>query len=153
MSKPEQESIHPDEIDQRELEDFKTKVSKWCEIDNKIRQFEQVVKAHKKQKEEFCADILKFMEGYEISNVKTAFGKLQKVENETKVPVTKALIEDKVKSYFAKIGLKNSKEQSELLVEDLYENREKKKVVRLKRVVPREKKDKKSTVPDGLKKI
>jgi len=154
MSKTEQESIHPDEIDQKELQDFKSKVSKWCEMDNKIKQFEQVVKAHKKQKEELCTDILEFMEGYEISNVKTAFGKIQKIESETKAPITKGLIEDKINSYFTKIGVKNSKEQTEILIEDLYENREKKKTVRLKRVLPREPKaPKKSTVPDGLKKI
>ena len=105
MSKTEQESIHPDEIDQKELQDFKSKVSKWCEMDNKIKQFEQVVKAHKKQKDELCTDILEFMEGYEISNVKTAFGKIQKIESETKAPITKGLIEDKINSYFTKIGV------------------------------------------------
>lgn len=152
------QSVNPEDLDQKELQNFKLKVNRWCEIDNKIKQFEQVVKAHKKQKDELCGDILKFMEGYEISNIKTSFGKLEKIESETKLPITKTLISDKVNTYFSKIGLKNSKEQSEILIQDLYDNREKKKIVRLRRTAPKEPKDtsvssKKSIVPESLKKI
>lgn len=154
-------SVSPDEFDGAELKDFRVKVNKWCELDNKIKQFEQVVKAHKKMKDELCSDILEFMEGYDISNLTTPFGKLQKVESVTKVPITKTLIEDKLSTYFNKLGVKNSKEQSESLVKDLYDNREKKTSMRLRRIAPRAPraaKDKddssrKSTVPEGLKKI
>jgi hypothetical protein len=157
-----QESVNPEDIDGNELQQFKVKVNKWCELDNKIKQYEQVVKAHKKLKEDLCGDILEFMSSYDISNLKTPLGKLQKVESFTKAPITKGLIEQRVESYFSKLGVKNSKEQSEVLVNDLYENREKKKSVRLRRIVPRvpkaqkEKDDstsKKSIVPDSLKKI
>jgi hypothetical protein len=157
-----QDSVNPDDIDGNELQKFKTSVNKWCELDNKIKQYEQVVKAHKKLKEDLCGDILEFMEGYDISNLKTPFGKLQKVESFTKTPITKVLIEKKVETYFNKMGVKNSKEQSETLVKDLYDNREKKKSVRLKRITPKTIKEskeesssisKKSTVPESLKKI
>lgn len=154
-------SVSPDEFDGAELKDFRVKVNKWCELDNKIKQFEQVVKAHKKMKEELCSDILEFMEGYDISNLTTPFGKLQKVESVTKVPITKTLIEDKLSVYFTKLGVKNSKEQSETLVKDLYDNREKKTSMRLRRIAPRAPKapkdkddsSRKSNVPEGLKKI
>jgi hypothetical protein len=99
---------------------------------------------------------------------------IEKVESETKIPVTKVMIEEKVHTYFSKLGFKNSKEQSQTLIKDLYDNREKKKVVRLKRIAPKEPKppkepkvpkktkvkdidgsttSKKSIVPDSLKKI
>jgi hypothetical protein len=155
-------SVSPDEFDGAELKDFRVKVNKWCELDNKIKQFEQVVKAHKKMKDDLCGDILEFMEGYDISNLTTPFGKLQKVESVTKVPITKTLIEEKVSNYFTKLGVRNSKEQSESLVKDLYDNREKKTSMRLRRIAPRAPKNtkgekdessRKSTVPDGLKKI
>jgi hypothetical protein len=153
------ESVNPDDIDGTELQQFKLKVNKWCELDNKIKQFEQVVKTHKKLKEDLCGDILEFMSGYDISNLKTPFGKLQRVESFTKTPITKGLIEQKIETYFTKLGVKNSKEQSEILINDLYENREKKKSVRLRRIVPRAPKEqdessgRKSNVPDSLKKI
>ena len=152
-------SVSPDEFDGAELKEFRQKVNKWCELDNKIKQYEQVVKAHKKMKEDLCGDILEFMEGYDISNLKTPFGKLEKVQSVTKVPITKVLIEEKVSTYFTKLGVKNSKEQSETLVKDLYDNREKKTSVRLRRIAPRTPKAEKtkaskpSNVPDGLKKI
>jgi hypothetical protein len=117
------------------------------------------------------------MDGYEISNLKTPFGQIEKVESETKVAVTKVMIEERVQNYFSKLGFKNSKEQSQTLIKDLYDNREKKKVVRLKRIAPKEPKppkpqkeqkvpkktkvkdidgsttSKKSIVPESLKKI
>jgi hypothetical protein len=132
------DSVNPEDIDSNELQQFKIRVNKWCELDNKIKQFEQVVKAHKKLKEDLCEDILQFMEGYDISDLKTPFGKLQKVESFTKTPITKGLIGQRVESYFSKLGVKNSKEQSETLVKDLYDNRDKKKSVRLRRIIPKE---------------
>lgn len=157
-------SVSPDEFDGAELKDFRVKVNRWCELDNKIKQFEQVVKAHKKMKDDLCGDILEFMEGYDISNLTTPFGKLQMVESVVKVPITKTLIEEKVSTYFNKLGVKNSKEQSESLVKDLYDNREKKTSMRLRRIapkaprapkVPKDKDDssRRSNVPEGLKKI
>jgi hypothetical protein len=157
-------SVSPDEFDGAELKDFRIKVNRWCELDNKIKQFEQVVKAHKKMKDDLCGDILEFMEGYDISNLTTPFGKLQMVESVVKVPITKTLIEEKVSTYFNKLGVKNSKEQSESLVKDLYDNREKKTSMRLRRIapkaprapkVPKDKDDssRRSNVPEGLKKI
>jgi len=154
-------SVSPDEFDGAELKDFRIKVNRWCELDNKIKQFEQVVKAHKKMKDDLCGDILEFMEGYDISNLTTPFGKLQMVESVTKVPITKTLIEDKLSTYFNKLGVKNSKEQSESLVKDLYDNREKKTSMRLRRIAPKTPKapkdkddsSRRSNVPEGLKKI
>ena len=78
----EQETIDPTEINTNDLQQFKLTVNKWCELDNKIKQYEQVVKAHKKIKDELCNSILEFMEGYEISNLKTPFGQIQKVETQ-----------------------------------------------------------------------
>ncbi len=151
-------TISQEDVDKSQLQTFKQKVAKWCEIDNKIKQYEQVVKAQKKAKDELCGEILEFMEGYEISDLNTPYGKIQKIQSQTKAPITKALIEKKVENYFTKLGVKNSKEQSEVLVKDLYENREKRQYVRLKRVVPRAKKDKeeddkKSSINEALKKI
>jgi hypothetical protein len=175
MSEP--DTVDPNEINTDDLQQFKLNVNKWCELDNKIKQYEQVVKAHKKIKDELCSSILKFMDGYEISNLKTPFGQIEKVESETKVAVTKVMIEERVQNYFSKLGFKNSKEQSQTLIKDLYDNREKKKVVRLKRIAPKEPKppkaqkeqkvpkktkvkdidgsttSKKSIVPESLKKI
>ncbi len=146
--------ISQEDVDKNQLGIFKQKVAKWCEIDNKIKQYEQVVKGQKKIKDELCAEILEFMEGYEISDLNTPYGKLQKVSSQTKAPITKTLIEKKVQNYFTQLGMKNSEEQSKVLVKDLYENREKKTYVRLKRVVPKAKKeDEKSNIPEGLKKI
>ena len=172
MSEP--ETVDPNEINTDDLQQFKLNVNKWCEMDNKIKQYEQVVNAHKKIKDDMCSSILKFMDGYEISNLKTPFGQIEKVESETKIPVTKVMIEEKVHTYFSKLGFKNSKEQSQTLIKDLYDNREKKKVVRLKRIALKEPKapkpptvpkkakvkdidgstvSKRSIVPESLKKI
>ena len=152
-------TIQQDDVDKSELQTFKQKVAKWCEIDNKIKQYEQVVKGQKKIKDDLCNEILEFMEGYEISDLNTPYGKIQKVQSQTKAPLTKALIEKKVETYFTKLGLKDSKDRTEVLIKDLYDNREKRQYVRLKRVVPRAKKEKdddtskKSSIPEGLKKI
>lgn len=131
------DTIHPNEIDNEALKDFKQQVNKWCELDSKIKQYEQVVKAQKKLKDEFCGNILSFMQGYDISDLKTPFGKLQKVESYPKAPLTKGLIGEKIENYFNQMGVKNSKEQSNTLVRELYNNRVRQKSVRLKRVVPK----------------
>ena len=49
----ENETMDPAEINTDELQQFKSSVNKWCELDNKIKHYEQVVKAHKKIKDEF----------------------------------------------------------------------------------------------------
>lgn len=133
MQEEPENSMNPAEIDNGELQHFKQNVNRWCELDSKIKQYEQVVKAHKKMKDDLCGNILQFMEGYDISDLKTPFGKLQKVESFTKAPLTKAVICDKIQHYFHRLGVKNGKEQSDTLVSDLYDNRERKKTVRLKR--------------------
>lgn len=152
-------TIQQEDVDKLELQSFKQKVAKWCEIDNKIKQYEQVVKSQKKIKDDLCNEILEFMEGYEISDLNTPYGKIQKVQSQSKTPLTKAIIEKKVETYFTKLGIKDSKDRTEVLIKDLYDNREKRQYVRLKRVVPRSKKEKddnsslKSKIPEGLKKI
>ena len=69
----ENETMDPAEINTDELQQFKSSVNKWCELDNKIKQYEQVVKAHKKIKDDLCSSILEFMRGYDISNLNTPF--------------------------------------------------------------------------------
>lgn len=161
--KSDNNTITQEEISNDELTQFKQKVAKWCEVDNKIKQYNQVVKLQKKAKDDLCVEILEFMESYEISDLATPFGKIQRVASTTKEPITKDLIEKRVESYFNKIGIKNSKEQSETLVKDLYENRQKKTTMKLRRNAPRAPKKKvsvdettttsQSQIPEGLKKI
>jgi hypothetical protein len=155
--KSENTTIEPSEISGDELSGFKQKVAKWCEIDNKIKQYNTVIKNQKKLKDDLCVDILEFMESYEISDLATPYGKIQRVASTTKEPITRDLIEKRVESYFNKLGVKNSKEQSQTLIKDLYENREKKTTMRLRRNTPRAKKtadtEDKSIVPESLKKI
>jgi hypothetical protein len=154
----EQDHVNPAEIDGGELAQFKQQVNRWCELDSKIKQYEQVVKTHKKLKDDLCGSILTFMEGYDITNLKTPFGKLQKVESYTKAPLTKGVIGEKITTYFQQLGVRNCKEQSETLLRDLYDNRERKKSVRLKRV-PAAAAAKKSgggggvNVPESLRKL
>ena len=145
----EEDHINPADINRDELVEFKQQVNRWCELDSKIKQYEQVVKAQKKLKDDLCGNILSFMEGYDISNLKTPFGKLQKVESYTKAPLTKGIIGEKIQTYFQQLGVRNCKEQSETLLRDLYDNRERKKSVRLKRVPTTNKKPEKEEDEDN----
>lgn len=146
-------TVKNDEINQNELSEFKKRVAQWIELDNKIRQYDAVIKKLRATKEEHCDSILHFMENHEITDLNTPNGKLKYTVSYNRAPVTKTMIKTKVLRYFSEMGMRDSEERTTEFLTELYKNREKKRNVQLKRILPKEDPTGFSKVAGGLKDI
>jgi hypothetical protein len=146
-------TIKQEQLGAQELAEFKKRVANWIELDNKIRQYETVIKKLKTNKEEYCEGILSFMEEHEITDLNTPNGKLKYAVSYNRPPVTKTMIKTKVRDYFTEIGLSDSETRTTEFITELYKNREKKRNVQLKRIMPKEDNSGFSQVSQGLKNL
>jgi hypothetical protein len=125
-------------ISSDELQRFKRQVSGWFQIDNQIRQYESIIRKLKEEKQELGGDIIGFMESHELTDLNTPNGKLKYSVHYTSQPLTKRIVTTKVGGFFEELGIANAGERTEQLINELYKNREKKKVVNIKRVQQKE---------------
>ena len=83
------------EIEQKDLNEFKLKVKQWLELDEKISQLEHQIRELKKMKNKTLEpQITEFMVNYNISDLNTGTGKLRCNQRNTKKPLNKSNIRE-----------------------------------------------------------
>ena len=123
------------EITETEINVLKNKVSKYLSIDDKIKKLTLELKEAKKEKLLMSNDVLNLMSDYNIEDLNTKSGKLKYTISKTKKAVSKKDLLQKLS-----IFLKSSDKANDAM-KFIYDNREVVEKVRLKRLMPRKKKN------------
>jgi hypothetical protein len=90
------------EIPNEELQDFKFKVGKWLELDEKISTLEKQARELKKiRNKELEPEITGFMVKFNITDLNTNTGKLRCNERNTKKPINKINIRENLSKIIA----------------------------------------------------
>ncbi len=123
------------QITENEINLLKNKVSNYLSIDDKIRKLSLELREAKKEKLMMSNDVLNLMSDYNIEDLNTKNGKLKYTISKTKKAVSKKDLLQKLS-----IFLKSSDQANDAL-KFIYDNREVVEKVRLKRLMPRKKKN------------
>ena len=90
------------EIPNGELQEFKLRVGKWLELDEKISTLEKQARELKKiRNKELEPEITKFMVNFNITDLNTNTGKLRCNERNTKKPINKINIRENLSKIIA----------------------------------------------------
>lgn len=108
-------------------EHFKTSVKTWLDIDIKIEEYKNKIKAlrHTKNKD-IEPEIMKFMKTYNISDLNTQNGRLKYSERNIKKPINKKNLMENLILYY-----NNNEEKAEEVTNFIYDNREEKSVQKI----------------------
>lgn len=112
------EISNADEIDEKDMANFKENVKKWIELDDKISEYARKAQLLKKERTELNTDILKFMKNYSIEDLNTNNGKLEYRVKNLKKGFTAKKIHENLVQYF-----KTDKEQAENIYKYLLNSR------------------------------
>ena len=115
-------------IDTEQISQFKSLVKEYLTIDDKIKVLTEDIKKQKKIKEQASEKILKFMENYNIEDMKTESGRLQRNISYTKKPLNQKTLKSKLAEYF------QNEDKGGEIAKFVLDKREKEKRVTLKRV-------------------
>ena len=131
ISETETESESQPQINDAELNEFKSKIKNWLSIDNQIRDLKHKIKVLNTNKTQLTPEIMTFMNTNNIHNMNLGEdnGKLKYVERETNSTLTQKLIKEKLTEF-----LKNETQASEAL-EFILNSREKKNEIKLQRLL------------------
>jgi len=101
---------------------FKQTVKTWLQLDNQVRQLQQVTKLKKKERDELKGSILGFMEKHNVEDLNTGDGKLKYVNKLSKPStVNKKNLENQLVNYFQDIN--KAKEVTKYVMENLESKR------------------------------
>jgi len=106
------------EIDEKDMNDFKENVKKWIDIDDKIAEHSRKVQLLKKERFDLNSDILKFMKKYQIEDLNTNNGKLEYRITNLKKGFTAKKIHENLIQYF-----KSNKDQADSIYKYLLDTR------------------------------
>lgn len=107
------------EIPKEELQDFKVKVGKWLELDEKISTLEKQARELKKiRNKELEPEITGFMVKFNITDLNTNTGKLRCNERNIKKPINKINIRENLSKIIAE------SEKVDLAIDLIWTNRE-----------------------------
>ena len=115
-------------IDAEQILIFKTLVKEYLTTDDKIKVLTEDINKQKKIKEKTSEKILKFMENYNIEDMKTESGRLQRNISYTKKPLNQKTLKNKLTEYF------QNEDKGTKIAKFILDKRDKEKKVRLKRV-------------------
>ena len=79
-----------------ELDQFKTKVRNWMEIDNTVKKLRGVIRERNTAKTDLTKQILEFMGKFNIEDLNTKEGKLRYKVSNVKAPVTKQTLKERL---------------------------------------------------------
>jgi len=120
------------DINKIELDDFKRNVKTWIILDDDIKKLEKALKELKKQKSEVTPKLEKFMSNHEIQDCKTGNGIIKCVTAWSKEGINRKSMQEKLSLFLKNMDL------AEKATSYIYDNREKKSRVRIKRIIPKE---------------
>lgn len=121
-----QESIQ--DLDPALMEEFKSQVRLWMELDSQIKRLTQEVRERKKVQNEMHQRILSFMARYNIEDLNTQHGVLRFKRTVVKAPLSQKSIKEKL---LDKLG-KNPEAAS--LIEGVFSDRGKREKTTLRRI-------------------
>lgn len=84
------------------LDEFKTQVRLWMEIDNNIRKLQQAIRERKELKKQVTEKVLSFMARYNIEDLNTREGKLRYKVTQVKPSVSQRAIKEKLVENYSK---------------------------------------------------
>lgn len=99
------------------LDEFKHQVKMWMDIDNQIKKMQQHIKEKRNVQKLLSTKILEFMGKYNIEDLNTKEGMLRYKVTQTKPPVKKKMVQQKLLNYF-----EHDKEAGEKLVKAVFED-------------------------------
>lgn len=100
---PVKREVRPVEVPTNEiLEEFKTRVRNWIEVDNNIKKLQMIVREQQALKRQLTTYVLEFMSKYNIEDLNTKDGKLRYKVSVTKAPVTRASIRSRLVEMYGK---------------------------------------------------
>jgi hypothetical protein len=82
------------------LDDFKSDVRTWLELDNSIRRLQAAIKDRRAAKKQLSERILRFMADHNIEDLDTKDGKLRYRIAFVRTPLSQAVIKERISSYF-----------------------------------------------------
>lgn len=79
-----------------ELEEFKTKVRYWMEIDNTVKKLRGIIRERNQAKKELTSYILNFMSKFNIEDLNTKEGKLRYKVSSVKAPLSQQVLKERL---------------------------------------------------------
>jgi hypothetical protein len=98
------------------LDEFKSQVRMWMDLDNEVKQLTQFVKEKKVLQKKLSESILHFMSQYNIEDLNTRDGKLRYKVSQVKPPVKKAVVKERLLEYF------DDKTKGEQVAKQIFDN-------------------------------
>jgi hypothetical protein len=111
------------------LDEFKTYVKKWLELDNFVKKAKEAIKEKKKIQDKLSQIITQFMCKYDIEDLNTKDGKIRCKTQVVKAPQSQKIIKQKITDYF-----KDNENQKQDFIKKVYEERETVEKVSLRRL-------------------
>lgn len=111
------------------LEEFRTYVKKYLELDNYIKKAREIIREKRKQKDKLSEVISKFMIKFNIEDLKTKDGCIRCKVGYVKAPVNQKAIKEKITDYF-----KNNENECKEVMHKVFEERDKVEKVSLRRL-------------------
>ncbi len=100
------------------MDDFKQLVKKWFELDNYMKQAQQVIKDKRKEKLQISQVIMAFMCKYNIEDLNTKEGRIRCKAVQVKTPLNKEFIKQQLIQYV------KEETKREEVIQKIYEERE-----------------------------
>lgn len=111
----------------RAMDTFKQQVKTWLQLDDKVTELQQQIKAHRQQQKELTPLIIHFMNERNIQEISSNEGSIRFNVAKTRAGLSNKKLQSTISSYF------NNDEKTKELIDHIMENREIKETIKLKR--------------------
>ena len=111
----------------REMDSFKSNVKQWLNLDDKISDLQQRIRALKQQQKELTPVIVHFMNERQIEEISSSEGNIRFNVAKTRASLSNKRLQSTIGSYF------NDDDKTKELIDHIMNNREIKETIKLKR--------------------
>ena len=111
------------------MDEFKTYVKRWFELDNYVKKAQEVIREKRKEKQKISEVIMRFMCKYNIEDLNTKEGRIRCKSTYVLAPVNKDLVKQRIADTLASDEAKKQE-----LLDKIYNQREKVEKVALRRL-------------------
>jgi len=111
----------------REMDSFKSNVKQWLNLDDKISDLQQRIRALKQQQKELTPIIVHFMNERQIEEISSSEGNIRFNVAKTRASLSNKRLQSTIGEYF------NDDDKTKELIDHIMNNREIKETIKLKR--------------------
>jgi len=97
---PQNESAHTSGIHAYGLEEFKSDVRTWIELDDSIKTLQTSIKERKYAKKHLTNRIIEFMDHHDIEDLNTRSGRIRHKTTYVRTPLSQNIIKTRIESFF-----------------------------------------------------